>query len=307
MAAQVLIGSLFVTCAGLLLWWSFFSDRRGTRAKAALAQSAKMTDGISFRQLSLAPSAGERLLTPLRQSAVEKVRRRTPSGSIEAMQRRINLAGAQKNWNVEKLLSAKILLALGVFLFCILIAITNGSPLWLGGAVVLGIAAYVTPDGLLDRRASDRQGQIQDSMPDIIDQIMISVQAGLSFDASIDRIAHSGKGPFAEELQNVVQDIRLGVSRGDALHRLSERTDVVELDEFVIAMNQADAYGLSIAQVLKVQAEDLRLKRKQRAEERAHKIPVKMVIPLIFCIFPTIFIAALGPAVIRAVNFDYGF
>lgn len=307
MAAQVLIGSVLISGAGLLLWWAFFSDRRGTRAKAALAQSAKMAEGISFRQLSLAPSAGERIVAPMKDSVLEKVRRRTPAGSIDAMQRRINLAGAQQNWNVERLLSAKILLAVIVFLFCILLAIVNGSLLWLGGSIVLGIAAYVAPDGLLDRAARDRQSQIQDAMPDVIDQIMISVQAGLSFDAALDRIASTGKGPFAEELQNVVQDIRLGVSRADALHRLAERTDVVELDEFVIAMNQADAYGLSISQVLKVQAEDLRLKRKQRAEERAHKIPVKMVIPLIFCIFPTIFIAALGPAVIRAVNFDYGF
>ena len=105
-------------------------------------------------------------------------------------------------------------------------------------------------------------------------------------------------------MERVVQDIRLGLSRAEALERLSARTDVAEIDEFVVSINQAEAYGLSISSVLRVQAEELREGRKQRAEERAHKVAVKLVIPLIFCIFPAIFIVALGPAVIRGLNLD---
>ncbi len=307
MDLQVVIGASAVSCAGLLLWWAFFSDRRTDRARAALEESNRAFVAPTFRDLALAPGARERLVAPVGARVMDRVRRWTPRGSIEAMQRRINLAGAQRVWNVERLLAAKVLAALGTFLFFVLIAVATGSAIWGLASVILPIAAYVTPDGLLDRRARDRQSRIQDEMPDVIDQVMISVQAGLSFDAAIDRVASTGRGPFAEELRRVVQDVRLGLARTDALEKLAERTDVNELDEFIISMNQAESYGLSISQVLRVQSDELREKRRQRAEERAHKIPVKMVVPLIFCIFPTIFIAALGPAVIRAVNFDYNF
>ncbi len=307
MSLQVVIGASAISCAGLLLWWAFFADRRGERARAALDEAGRSFASPTFRELALAPGARERIIAPASERVLRRVRRATPRGSIEAMQRRINLAGMQRRWTVERLLAAKILAALATFIFFILIAVATGSGLALLTAFVLGVVAYMTPDALLNRSARERQNRIQDEMPDVIDQVMISVQAGLSFDAAIDRVSSTGRGPFAEELRRVVQDVRLGLSRTDALLKLVERTDVAELDEFVISMNQAEAYGLSISQVLRVQSNELRQKRRQRAEERAHKIPVKMVVPLIFCIFPTIFIAALGPAVIRAVNFDYNF
>lgn len=299
MAAQVLIGAVMVSGAGLLLWWALFSDRRGTRVQQAL-QSISEIDEASFRQIALAPSARERVVVPFGQRLAGRARRFTPAGSIDAMHRRIALAGAQERWTVERLLSAKVMVAFGLFVVVFLLALAAGSVLWMLLAFGIGVVGYVAPDGVLDHTAEARQKRIQDEMPDVIDQIMISVQSGLSFDGALDRAAATGRGPFAQELARVVQDIRLGMARGDALTALSDRTDVAELDEFVIAMNQADAYGLSIAQVLRVQSEELREKRRQRAEERSRKIPVKMTMPLVFCIFPCIFIATLGPALIQA-------
>ncbi len=306
MANQILVGSALCSTAGLVLWWSVFSDRRSSKRARAALRNAGTTRQMTFSALNLAPSATERLLAPLRDRALRRIWRLTPSGSLDAMQRRISLAGAQNRWTVERLLAAKVLAALGVVIACMLMAVTADGPHWVIASAVLGVSAFVLPDGLLDRAGRERQERIRDDMPDVIDQIMISVQAGLGFDAALGRVATKSNGPFSDELDRVVQDIRLGLGRGEALRALSSRTDIVELNEFVTAMVQAESYGLSISQVLRVQADELREKRRQRAEERAHTIPVKIVFPLIMCIFPTIFIATLGPAVIRAVNFNSG-
>jgi tight adherence protein C len=127
----------------------------------------------------------------------------------------------------------------------------------------------------------------------------MSVEAGLGFEAALARTSRVGEGPLAEELNRTVQEMQLGVSRSDALRNLADRTDVTDLKSFVLTVVQSEEYGLPIAKVLRVQAEELRDKRRQRAEERALKIPVFLIFPLAFCIFPTIFIIVLGPAMIR--------
>jgi tight adherence protein C len=305
MATQVLIGAALCSIAGLLLWWALFTGRRATRAKESLRAMDTIT-GSTYRELALAPSATQRMGTPVKEAILERVHRATPAGLVRSIQSRIDRAGAQDRWTVERLLAAKILCGGATFVVVMLMALAAGSAFWTMAAFVLGIAGFLLPDGILDHRADDRQARLQDDMPDVIDQLTVSVQAGLGFDAALARVAGTGDGPFAAELDRVVQDIRLGRSRADALRLLAGRTDLPEIDQFVIALTQAELYGLSIAHVLGVQADEQREKRRQRAEERARKIPVKMVVPLIFCIFPTIFIAALGPAVIRAINFDYG-
>jgi tight adherence protein C len=127
----------------------------------------------------------------------------------------------------------------------------------------------------------------------------ITVEAGLGFDAAMERVAREMEGPLGEELIRVVQEMRLGKSRADALRDLGSRSSVDELKSFVLAMVQADIFGISIARVLHVQAAELRIKRRQRAEEQAQKLPVKIIFPLILCIFPALFIVLLGPAAIQ--------
>ena len=146
--------------------------------------------------------------------------------------------------------------------------------------------------------ANNRSERMQRELPDALDLLTISVEAGLAFDAALSRVAKSTDGPLAMEFARVLQEMNIGVGRTAAMRALGERTHIPELKSFVTAMVQADAFGIPIAQVLRIQSNEMRTKRRQRAEEKAQKVPVKILFPLIFCILPTLFLAVLGPGVI---------
>jgi tight adherence protein C len=158
---------------------------------------------------------------------------------------------------------------------------------------------YLAPDLILWGRARERQGIIRIALPDALDQMTICVESGLGFDQALQRVAERGSGPLAQELQRALSELTVGIPRREALGNLVDRTDVDELRRFVVAVRQADEYGLPIARVLRVQASQLRMRRRLAAEERAMKMPVKIVFPLVICIFPALFVVLLGPAVIR--------
>ncbi len=144
------------------------------------------------------------------------------------------------------------------------------------------------------------------ALPDTLDQMTICVQAGLGFEAAMARAGQTGSGPLADEIIRTLQEMQIGANRADALRALAARTEVPELRQFVVSLLQAESYGLPISKVLTAQAAQLRVRRRQRAEERAQKMPVKMVFPLVLCILPTMFVVALGPAVIRILSFMGG-
>lgn len=157
----------------------------------------------------------------------------------------------------------------------------------------------MVPDAILHARGRERQAAILKELPDTLDQLTISVEAGLGFDAALSRVAVSGTGPLAEELTRLLAEIKVGVPRSESLKKLLTRTDVYELRHFILALQQAEQFGLPVARVLRIQSGELRVKRRQRAEETAMKVPVKIVFPLVFCIFPALFVVLLGPAMIR--------
>jgi tight adherence protein C len=150
----------------------------------------------------------------------------------------------------------------------------------------------------LTSRVENRQRRIRLGLSDTLDMLTIAVEAGLGFDSALARVAGTVPGPLSDELFRMLQELRIGIPRNQAFKNLSERTGVQELDEFITAMNQADSFGVSIGRVLRVQAERLRKRRSQKAEERAAKTPVKLVFPLILCIFPGLFTVLVGPAAI---------
>jgi tight adherence protein C len=144
------------------------------------------------------------------------------------------------------------------------------------------------------------------AFPGVLDQLTICVEAGLGLDAALDRAARSGRGPLAEELSRVMQDVKLGVSRQDALESMVKRTDVRDIRHFVVALGQANRYGVPIVQTLRVQAAEARDQRRSHAEERAQKLSVKLLFPLIFCILPALFVVILGPAAVRIAHLHLG-
>jgi tight adherence protein C len=226
----------------------------------------------------------------------------SPRDESSKLRHRIDLAGNPAGWNVERILAFKVIGLMSGLLVGI------GLPLGLGGglAVTAGVTVllvplgYFAPDLALYQIAYNRNERIRRDLPDSMDLLTISVEAGLPFDAALSQVARNTRGPLADELFRVLQEMQIGLARTDALRAVAERTNVPELRGFVTAMVQADSFGIPVASVLRVQARDLRVKRSQRAEEIAQKVPVKILFPLVFCILPALFIVVMGPAAISA-------
>ncbi|MGW9168569.1 type II secretion system F family protein [Agromyces sp. NPDC055658] len=226
-----------------------------------------------------------------------------PSGYIAWLERQLVFAGRPSGWSLNGIVVWKIVLgALGI-VFGSMFALNGGMQPW---KVLLGIAAaillFFLPDVMINSRAHDRQKAMQLALPDVLDQMTIAVEAGLGFDAAMAKAARNGKGPLAEELIRVLQDMSIGRTRRDSFMELERRTNVEDLRRFIRAVIQADQYGVSIGDVLRVQSSEMRLKRKQRAEEQAMKVSVKILFPLVFCLLPVLFIVLLTPAAINMMS-----
>ncbi len=301
MSLIVVIAAAAVVSAVPLLWWALAS----TREPAAEAVARNLAGGSNqladLRKAFLQRSAGERAVQPAVATLARYGRRMTPVGMTDALEHKMVLADVA-HWGLERVLAMKVGMTLvgGLLTF----AMWNGglTPASLMSGLLFLAVGYFGLDAILGGRAQKRQQQIERELPDTLDQITISVEAGLGFEAAMARVAKAGTGPLARELSRTLQDIQLGLGRAETLDRLVHRTEVDDLARFVNAVRQADGYGIPIAQVLRVQSAELRDKRKQRAEERAMKIPVKIVFPVIFCIFPALMITIIGPAAIRLVR-----
>ncbi len=238
----------------------------------------------------------ERALAPVILGLGRLFGRFTPAGYIEKTQHKMLLAGNPSNMDAASFVVIKIvLLMLGLTATFFLRNFGDGltKALVLFGPPVMG---FLLPDVWLSRRIEERQGAMLRALPDTLDLLVISVEAGLGFDSALARVVATVPGPLSEEFFRMLQETRVGVSRRDAMRHLMDRTDLEELRSFLLAMLQAEAFGVAIARVLRVQADEMRVKRRQRAQEKAFAAPVKIVFPLVFCIFPALFVVLLGPA-----------
>jgi tight adherence protein C len=204
---------------------------------------------------------------------------------------------------VDRVLSGKVTGAVVGLVGGLVFQLMLSSPTW-KIVVVIGVTVigFFAPNLYLYQRAHDRAERLQRDLPDAIDLLTISVESGLGFDAAVQQVARNTEGPLAEEFSRVLREMQIGQGRADALRAMGERTNVGDVRTFVGAMVQADSFGIPIAQVLRVQSAEMRVKRRQRAEEKAQQVPVKITIPLIFCILPTLFIAVMGPAVLSIMD-----
>jgi tight adherence protein C len=223
----------------------------------------------------------------------------TPVGTPQRLRRRMDLAGNAAPWNPETLLVLKAVstFGLGGLGLVIWLLSRSGTGMLLFG--FLGSLGYWLTDLLLYNAGQKRQETMRRAAPDAIDMLTICVEAGLGFDAGLAQVAEKTRGPLAAEFARVLKEIQLGRSRTDAFTDLARRTDVSEIKAFVTALVQADRLGVPIAGVLREQATEMRVRRRQRAEESAQKVPVKIVFPVLFCIFPVFFIIVIGPGAIR--------
>ena len=242
----------------------------------------------------------QRVVSPLLTGMSRWVVRITPLGWRNSLRRKLLLAGNPGGLEMGQFLALYLLIAMALTSLGLLLARGTENQMLLG-LVGLGFG-LVLPDFWLKQRIQVRETAMRKALPSFLDLLTVSVEAGLGFDAALARVTTRESGPLAEEFQRVLQEIRMGKPRRDALKDLGGRTEVKELSGFVAALVQADQLGVSIGNVLRVQAQQMRRSRRQRAEEAAMKAPIKMLFPLVFFIFPSLFIVLLGPAIIQMVE-----
>jgi tight adherence protein C len=270
--------------------WSFISVDRGGLA----AVRSNLGRGMRSVEAST-PTAEPR-------GAARLGVRLTPKGYAGWLDKLLAKAGRPAAMPLERLLIAKPALALVGAFFSLLLASKSPTGVVLLFTILMPALAYFVPDILIHGRAAERQKAIEMELPNTLDQMLISVEAGLGFESAMARAGQNGKGPLAAELVRTLQDLQVGRSRKDAYLALAQRADVQDLRSFVRSVVQADSYGIALAGVLRTQAKQMRVKRRQRAEEKAMKLPVKVLFPLMFCILPVLFIVIMGPAVINVMN-----
>ncbi len=298
--AAALIGTFLAVMTAGLVAHAVMGDRRRT---LQLLQShlGEVTD---LRRQELAQPFLDRVVVPVTAGLGRLARRITPVGMRDRIARLLILGGHAGNLNPEKVAAAKIFGAIGGGLVGFLLSMLAGLQglLPLAATAFCGLFAYLIPGAGLGQKAVQRQKAIQRALPDVMDLLTISVEAGLGFDAALANVRRNVPGALSDEIGRMLQEMQLGVPRVEAFRHLGDRTDVDELKGFVLAMVQADQFGISIAKVLRAQAHDLRIRRRQRAEEQAMKVPVKLLFPMIIGFLPATLLVVAGPGIIRLIQ-----
>lgn len=302
----LLLGALLIFAALALLLsiiGVFTNEKRAVAKSLQAIQAMERAPDALRKELELPFS--ERVIAPMGERLVGLGRKLTRADAAESLQHKLDIAGNPPGWDVNRILGLKVL---GAILFGALTAaylvLRQTSPLVAVLVVVaMTVFGFLLPNILLHNTGQKRTEQMQNALPDALDLMTISVEAGLAFDAAVSRVARDTHGPLAQEFVRTLQEMQIGVSRGEAMRAMAERTTMKDLKSFCLAMVQADSFGIPIARVLRVQAQEMRVKRRQRAEEKAQKLPVKILFPLIFFILPCLFIVILGPAVLAWLDF----
>ena len=276
-------------------------ERNRPQALLQTAAGTIVTDSVDLREEQVSGNVFERTLVPTAGRVGRRVFRLTPLDMYARVNRKLVLAGSPAGLDAERIVAFKIIGAIvGIVLGIFLTTLLDFAFFWDVVVIALvGWMGYILPSMQVSSAAARRQKEIQRQLPDVMDLLTISVEAGLGFDSALTQVTKNVPGALAEELSRLLQEIQIGVGRAEAFRHLGERTDVPELQSFVLSMIQADLFGVSIANVLRSQSRELRQKRRQRAEELAQKIPVKLLFPMIFLVLPAMFIVLLGPGVIE--------
>jgi tight adherence protein C len=271
--------------------------------RAETRRSLRALEGYQIavqRDQEMLASFGDRILNPLSKSLTGWLDHFTPSGYRDKMAKKVVHAGSPPGLEVDRLIMLKAVGAAAVIawfpLVFIVLAMKGLIGYLLFGALSYG--SFMLPDITLDRKIDERKTAMARQLPDLLDLLVISVEAGLAFEQALERTSSTVPGYLSEEFRRMLQESRLGAGRAEALRALDERCDVPELRSFIMALLQADTFGVSIGKILRAQADEMRVRRRLVAQEKAQKAPVKMLFPLVLCIFPSVFVIVLGPALI---------
>jgi len=291
-----IVGAVCFTLIGI------FSGKQESKTQERISRAlgqGEMTAEEDNRPLS------ERVLRPMLHQFAHHLTRWAPKGKKEQTTAKLSAAGLSGQWEEAEWKGLQY--ALSVLLALLIFGIFSlmNSPLLtrLEMGLIGFIIGYIFPNSWLKAKAKQRQKEIQHTLPDVLDLLTVSVEAGLGFDAALLKVVEKQKGVLAEELLRVLQEIKMGRPRREALRDLAKRNKLAEdLSNVVASLVQADQLGISIGGVLRNQAKQIRQKQRQRAEEKAQKAPIKMMIPLVLFIFPNVFIIVIGPAIIQVID-----
>ena len=291
------LGSAGVVAAVVLLALAGIDrakERAGVRGSMRVIQAYDVVD--NQRESELMVPLRDRLLHPARNLLVRLGRRYTPAGYVESTRKKLSSLGYRGDRSMDRFLAFRVGTVVAIPLVILVMTAVKMSLL---ATLLLCAALLVGPDAVLSRKVGERQAEIQSTLPDILDLLTISVEAGLGFEQALDRTITSIPGALSDEFARMLGEVRTGSGRATAMRALEQRVGVEEVSAFALAIVQADTFGVSISRVLRAQAEEMRIKRRQLAQVKAQKAPVKMMIPMVFCIFPALFVIVLGPAGIQ--------
>lgn len=308
------LGVVIVAVAIILILVGLRSPNDADPLKSRLAEFSTREKPLSLEEIELSAPFTERVLLPNLRRLGEFASRFTPQQSLVSVQHKLDLAGNPRGLDPTTFWAARIIATTGLAGFMLVITLISppdsvlafrASPIKALG-LVTGAAAlgFFLPVMLLGSRIQRRQNLIIKAMPDALDLLTVCVEAGLGFDQAMSKVAEKWENELSLAFERVINEIRLGKLRREALRDMADRMDIPDMTSFVAAIIQADQLGVSMGKVLRIQSDQMRLKRRQRAEKKAHEAPVKMLIPMAFLIFPSIYIVLLGPAALILVNSD---
>jgi tight adherence protein C len=296
---------VFGLCVGGALFALLFGLRVRWQADAVDESRMDFRSGaVNLEELELSQPFADRVLKPQLASILRFLGRFAPQRNLEDLRHKLEVAGRPNNWTVIDFMGLRLLSAMLCAALFFVLMLMGDMPmirvLLLSAAV--GVLGFYLPTFWLNSRIRQRKNQLLRALPDGLDMLNICVGAGLGFDAALSRISDRWDNPLGDEFNRVVAEIRLGKPRRQALTDLANRTEVSEIENFVATIVQADQLGVSIAKVLRTQAEQMRILRRQRAEELAREATIKLLFPLVFLIFPSMLAVLLGPAVPQLIN-----
>jgi len=304
----VLIALMVFAAVALVIYAAAAHVEERSTVRASLRHLGDYESSRSRERELLGPLTQR--VAPMFKGATDLGRRFTPVGYAERAHKKLIITGRAKAADLDRFLAIRVFTIVAIpFAWILLLVVVHLSgKTGLAAVLLVSLALILGPDAILNREMEDRQSKIRRQLPDILDLLTISVEAGLGFEQALDRTVNNVHGDLSDEFIRMLGEVRAGATRAEAMRAIDTRTDVPEVRSFVLAILQADTFGVSIGKILRAQADEMRIKRRQLAQERAMKAPVKMLIPMISCIFPALFVVVLGPAAINILhNFKGGF
>lgn len=279
--------------------------RQQTQPDAISERLTQFTERtMSLEELELQAPFSQRVLAPIMRAILLRLGKLGPQQSAEQLRLNLQQAGNPGNLTPTQFTGIRMALMLVLLVVFGFITWTQNLPSeqMLMYTAIGGMMGYILPGTWLGNQIKRRKKNIVKALPDALDLLTISVEAGLSFDQGIQRVSEKWDNELSREFKRMLADVRLGRAKRDALRDMSNRCGVDDVQTFVSAIIQAEQLGVSMGRILKIQSDQMRLRRRQRAEEEAHKAPIKMLFPMVFLIFPALFVVILGPAIPRLMN-----